>query len=123
MSGKILQYVVMRKDLLATKKVGGAFSLGANIAQACHAATAAIVTNYDAESTAEFVHRLEDMTVCVLGVDNSDELEALATKLKENMVPFHLWIEKPELIPTALATAPVRKDDVLPLLSHLKLLR
>ena len=63
------------------------------------------------------------MTVCVLGVDDADELVALSKRLEDSNVPFHLWIEKPELIPTALATAPVNKADVSHLLSHLKLLR
>ena len=123
MSGKILQYVVMRKDLIATKKSSATFSLGANMAQACHAATAAIFKNYDSPATVEYLQELEDMTVCVLGIDNGEELEALSRTLKEHMVPCHLWIEKPELVPTSLATAPVRKEMVGPLLSHLKLLR
>jgi hypothetical protein len=63
------------------------------------------------------------MTVCVLGVEDGDELRELAERLREKGIPSHLWIEKPELIPTALATAPVTKDSVHDILGHLKLLR
>jgi peptidyl-tRNA hydrolase len=63
------------------------------------------------------------MTVCVLGVDSSDELNELATRLEYGGIANHLWIEKPEMIPTALATGPVKKEDVQAILGHLKLLR
>jgi peptidyl-tRNA hydrolase len=123
MSSKVLQYVVVRKDLLPAKKMTGTFSTGAIISQGCHAATAAITKTLDAPQTQSFLAALEDMTVCVLGVENGAELEGLADVLRSNRIPFHLWIEKPESIPTALATAPVDKDTAYPYLSHLKLLR
>jgi hypothetical protein len=63
------------------------------------------------------------MTVCVLGVDGTDELEAIAHSLSESGIVHHLWIEKPETIPTALATSPVTKENVAHILGHLKLLR
>jgi hypothetical protein len=63
------------------------------------------------------------MTVCVLGVDTESELTELANRLTENGIASHLWIEKPEIIPTALATAPVTKEDVQGILGNLKLLR
>ena len=123
MSLKILQYVVIRKDILPSKKTSHAFSMGACMAQACHAATAAIVKSFSTNETEQYLSALGNMTVCVLGVDDADELVALSKRLEDSNVPFHLWIEKPELIPTALATAPVNKADVSHLLSHLKLLR
>jgi hypothetical protein len=120
---KVLQYVIMRKDLLPSKKSSGAFSLGANIAQACHAATAALVRFQSTPEAFEFVQSLEDMTVCVLGCDNEDELRTIEKNFEIHKINYHVWIEKPELIPTAIATAPVKKEDVFPLVSHLKLLR
>lgn len=121
-NNKIIQYVVMRKDILPSKKVNG-FSTGAYIAQACHAASAAMHRFACLENTIRFLDDLENMTVCVLGVENNSELESLASKLESEGVPFHLWVEKPELITTALATAPVEKQKVSQHLGHLKLLR
>ena len=120
MSSKILQYVILRKDLVGKKS---SFSLGANMAQACHAAGAAIFKTFTSPHTTEFLSSLEDMTVCVLSIESAAELEAIGIVLKQNDIPFHLWIEKPENIPTALATAPMPKDIVFPYVSHLKLLR
>lgn len=77
----------------------------------------------NSENTKAYTEKMEDMTVCVLGVENGDELVALSRKLVEHGVPCHLWIENPEEIPTALATAPVNKDTVTHLLGNLKLLR
>ena len=123
MSSKILQYVIMRKDLLPSRNISHAFSMGACMAQACHAATAAIVNSLGSADTSEYIRGLEDMTVCVLGVENGEELQALSATLHANGIACHLWIEKPESIPTALATAPTRKELVSPHLGHLKLLR
>ena len=123
MVSKILQYVIVRKDILPTKKSSQAFTMGACMAQACHAVTAAIVRNLSARETQQYIEGLEDMTVCVLGVDTADELLSVSSQLAEHRIPYHLWIEKPEKIPTALATAPMEKDTVAPLVAHLKLLR
>ena len=73
--------------------------------------------------TADYLSKLDDMTVCVLGVESDYELNELSRRLAEKGIPFHLWIEKPELIPTALATAPVLKESVQEILGELKLLR
>jgi|LauGreDrversion4_2_1035121.scaffolds.fasta_scaffold24882_4 peptidyl-tRNA hydrolase len=121
-SKKIVQYVIMRRDLIKTKK-SQSFSTGAYIAQACHASTAALHIFASSENTHIFLNDIEDMTVCVLGVEDKQELESIERSLSANGIPNHLWIEKPEIIPTALATAPVEKHEVGHLLSHLKLLR
>jgi hypothetical protein len=63
------------------------------------------------------------MTVCVLGVDDEAELIALSRKMEQHDISCHLWIEKPEDIPTSLATAPVTKERAFPIVGHLKLLR
>lgn len=123
MSSKLLQYVIVRRDLLPNKKASGSFSMGAVIAQACHAATAAIFTKLEDPHTRMYLSDLENMTVCVLGVDNDAELRGVANTLDENHVPHHLWIEKPEMFATAIATSPIEKESVAHLLGHLKLLR
>lgn len=120
---KLLQYVIVRKDILPKNMNSGAFSLGACMAQACHAATAAIVQSFSDSNTQEYLKSIGDMTVCVLGVEDGNELTSLSEKLAGNDIQFHLWIEKPEDVPTALATVPVTKEHVFPILGHLKLLR
>lgn len=120
---KLLQYVIVRKDILPNKLNSGAFSLGACMAQACHAATAVIVQSFSDSNTQQYLKSIGDMTVCVLGVENVNELISLSKQLEENDIRIHLWIEKPEDIPTALATVPVTKEHVFPILGHLKLLR
>ena len=112
----------MRKDLLKAKK-SQSFSTGAFIAQACHASTAALYRYWSSDNTQKFLGELDEMTVCVLGVEDKQELEKIQETLSMQGIPTHLWIEKPEMTPTALATAPVHKQDVAPLLTHLKLLR
>jgi len=121
MTQKILQYVILRRDLLGSKK--SSFSTGANVSQACHAATAAIHRFHSAETTQAFLQDTENMTVCVLGVESGEDLEKISSRLSAAGLPFHLWIEKPEMIPTALATAPLPKEKASPFFSDLKLLR
>lgn len=122
-ASKLVQYVILRNDLLPKRSNSGAFSLGACIAQGCHAATAALFKSYSDISTTAFLESTSDMTVCVLGVENVTELIELSRKMEESKITCHLWIEKPEDIPTALATAPVSKEVASPILGHLKLLR
>lgn len=93
------------------------------MAQACHAATAAVVSSFSTSDTLSYTSDLDGMTVCVLGVESKDELEELARTLGANDIPHHLWIEKPENTPTALATAPLSRDKVAGFFDHLKLLR
>jgi hypothetical protein len=90
---------------------------------ACHAASAALHSSSESVETKDFLARLQDMTVCVLSVDDGDELMFVANALRREGVSHYLWVEKPEMIHTALATAPVYKDDVFSVLGHLKLLR
>jgi peptidyl-tRNA hydrolase len=120
-SNKIIQYVVMRKDLIDSKWTS--FSIGANISQACHAATAAIHRFHSLEFTQEFLQDMDNMTVCVLSVESEDELQILSSNLSVAGIAYHLWIEKPEMVATALATAPMPKGVVGGFFTHLKLLR
>ena len=88
MASTIVQYVVVRGDLL-TKQVKSnahfikifskliaiyiaqAWPIGAVIAQACHAATAAIHLNYQDESTQKYLGDLDNMHKVVLEVVNA----------------------------------------------------
>lgn len=64
---RLVQYVVVRSDL--TQKLS--WPLGAVIAQACHAATAAIHVHYDDPDTRGYLADLDSMHKVVLAVRDS----------------------------------------------------
>lgn len=64
MSNSIVQYVLLRSDLL--KELG--WSIGALVAQACHASTAVIHLFRDDEYTMQYLNDLDNMHKVVLEV-------------------------------------------------------
>lgn len=64
MSPSLIQYVVVRKDLLTVLK----WPVGAVIAQACHACSAIMHLYHDDEVTKEYTADLDGMHKCVLEV-------------------------------------------------------
>jgi len=64
MSSSIVQYVVLRRDLVEKLK----WPTGALIAQACHACTAAIHQFYDDESTKLYLAECNKMHKVILEV-------------------------------------------------------
>ncbi|XP_063627966.1 putative peptidyl-tRNA hydrolase PTRHD1 [Cydia splendana] len=108
MSNTIVQYVLLRSDLL--KELG--WSIGALVAQACHATTAVLHLYKDDEQTVCYLNDLDYMHKVVLEVPNEETLKKLAEKLKENDIAHKLWIEQPENIATSLALKPYPKDEV-----------
>lgn len=64
-AGNLLQYVVIRKDLMSSLK----WPVGAVIAQACHACSAVMVLFSDDSVTKEYVADLDRMHKCVLEVE------------------------------------------------------
>ena len=117
MSDKLIQYIVIRKDL-TTK-----WPLGAIVAQGCHAALAAIAKTLERPETLAYLRDTENMTKCVLGVETQEALEGLSGRLKASNVEHYLWVEQPENIPVSLATAPVVKSQVSSFMKDLKLLK
>ncbi|XP_073480950.1 putative peptidyl-tRNA hydrolase PTRHD1 [Aquarana catesbeiana] len=115
----IVQYVVLRKDLQA----GLGWPLGALVAQACHAATAAIHLHYDHPHTREYLQGLDTMHKVVLEVPDEVTLTGLAETLKQANIDHKLWTEQPENIPTCIALRPYRKEEVHPYLKRFKLLK
>lgn len=65
---KLVQYVVVRRDLLDVLK----WPVGAVIAQACHACTAVIHLNYEDDMTKEYLKDLDNMHKVVLEVEFSE---------------------------------------------------
>ena len=64
MAARIVQYVVVRRDLIDSLK----WPTGAVIAQACHACSAAIHLFYDDPNTKEYLSDLDSMHKIVLEV-------------------------------------------------------
>ena len=115
MSRTLVQYVVVRRDLN--------WPLGALMAQACHASTAAMHLHYQHQDTVDYLADLDNMHKVVLGAKSRDHLEKLARKLGDREVDFKLWIEQPEDYPTCLALRPYPKDQVQKLFKGFNLLK
>ena len=113
----ILQYVVVRSDL--------GWPLGALVAQACHASSAAIavaLTKGD-EATKTYVDSLDSMHKVVLEAKDEASLKKLEEALKNDSIEHKLWTEQPENIYTCLATKPYVKEEVQKYFKKFKLLK
>ncbi|CAG9865056.1 unnamed protein product [Phyllotreta striolata] len=119
MSSNIVQYVVVRGDLLKQLE----WPVGALIAQACHAVTAAIHLFYQDEITQEYLKDTDNMHKVVLEAPDEKALVSLKDKLEENGIKYKLWIEQPENIPTCLVCKPYIKDDVQKYFKKFKLFK
>lgn len=64
MASTLIQYVVVRKDLISTLK----WPVGAVIAQACHACSAVMYQYHDDPVTKQYTADLDNMHKCVLEV-------------------------------------------------------
>ncbi|XP_045449050.1 putative peptidyl-tRNA hydrolase PTRHD1 [Melitaea cinxia] len=117
MSNTLVQYVLLRSDLL--KDLG--WSIGALVAQACHASTAVLHIFKEDEYTIQYLNNLDNMHKVVLEVPNEESLNKIAEKLKENSISHKLWIEQPENIPTCLAIKPYPKDEIKKYVGKFKL--
>ncbi|CAG5928441.1 unnamed protein product [Menidia menidia] len=98
--GRLVQYVVVRSDLVHALS----WPLGAVLAQACHAATAAVHVHYGDPDTQRYLADLDSMHKVVLA------------SLEQAGVSHKLWVEQPENIPTCLALKPYPREAVQPLL-------
>ncbi|ORX47491.1 peptidyl-tRNA hydrolase II [Hesseltinella vesiculosa] len=99
----LTMYIVVRKDLAKTLK----WPTGSVITQACHAATAVLHQTSNDDNTKKYLANVEGMHKVVLETKNAETLRSLAESLNTHNVPLYEWIEQPENIPTALATAPL----------------
>ena len=73
MSNPIVQYVVVRSDLMKSLS----WPVGALIAQACHASTAVMHLFYDHEDTQTYLRDLGSMHKIVLEVKDENELKKI----------------------------------------------
>ncbi|KAJ3203094.1 mannose-1-phosphate guanyltransferase [Entophlyctis luteolus] len=109
-------FVIVRKDLIKTLN----WPLGAVIGNACHA-TAAVLHKFRADERVQaYLSDLEGMRKpvtrlareVVLETKNEASLDKVEGMLAEHGVKYHKWIEQPEGIAAAIATAPCYRDEV-----------
>lgn len=114
MSSPLIQYIVLRRDLLDTLK----WPIGALVAQGCHASVAALEKFRGVAETSQYLNNAEQMRKVVLAIADKDALLALSQKLAH--VDHVVWEEHPEMEPTAIATRPYVKADIANLFKGLK---
>ncbi|KAM7430334.1 peptidyl-tRNA hydrolase domain-containing protein 1 [Porites harrisoni] len=119
MSSQLVQYVIVRGDLLRLLS----WPTGALIAQACHASTAVLWTYRNDPHTIEYTSELDHMHKVVLEASNQEELEKLSQDLTASKIDHKLWVEQPENFPTCLATKPYPKQQIQSFFKKLKLFK
>ncbi|KAF9615166.1 hypothetical protein IFM89_022227 [Coptis chinensis] len=113
----IVQYLVLRRDLIDS------WPLGSVVTQGCHASVAAIWGNKDDGHTIDYCSRenIDSMHKVTLEVKGEPQLLNLSQKLAAGDIAHKLWIEQPENLPTCLATKPYPKTTVSSFFKKLKL--
>ncbi|XP_071703331.1 uncharacterized protein [Rutidosis leptorrhynchoides] len=116
-SDVLVQYVVLRRDLIDT------WPLGSVVTQGCHASVAAIWSHKDDPHTVEYCNpsNIDSMHKVTLEVKGEVQLKNLSEKLTSNNIAHKLWIEQPENYPTCLASKPYPKSVVSLFFKKLKL--
>ncbi|XP_039132212.1 putative peptidyl-tRNA hydrolase PTRHD1 [Dioscorea cayenensis subsp. rotundata] len=114
---EVVQYVVLRRDLVDT------WPMGSVVAQGCHAAVAAVWAHRDHPDTVAYCSdaNLDSMHKVTLEVKGEAQIRNLSEKLKVNGIDHKLWIEQPENIPTCIATRPYPRSQVVSFFKKLKL--
>ncbi|GMH11770.1 hypothetical protein Nepgr_013611 [Nepenthes gracilis] len=119
MDDVLIQYVVLRRDLIDT------WPLGSVVTQGCHASVSAVWSNKDDPSTIQYCNpdNLDSMHKVTVEVKGEAQILGLSEKLRASGIAHKLWIEQPENIPTCLATKPYPKSAVSSFFKKLKLCR
>ncbi|XP_049981842.1 putative peptidyl-tRNA hydrolase PTRHD1 [Alexandromys fortis] len=113
----LVQYLVLRKDL---SQAPFSWPTGALVAQACHAATAALHLHREHPHTVSYLRELGRMRKVVLEAADETTLKELAVTLQQQNIDHMLWLEQPENIATCIALRPYPKEEVS---QHLKKFR
>ncbi|KAL5559392.1 hypothetical protein UlMin_035603 [Ulmus minor] len=116
-SDVLVQYVVLRRDLIDT------WPLGSVVTQGCHASVSAIWSNKEDPNTVRYCspENIDSMHKVTLEVKGEPQILNLSEKLKAGDIAHKLWIEQPENFPTCLATKPYPKSIVSSYFKKLKL--
>ncbi|XP_042319669.1 LOW QUALITY PROTEIN: putative peptidyl-tRNA hydrolase PTRHD1 [Sceloporus undulatus] len=116
----LVQYVVLRGDL---RREPFLWPLGALVAQAVHAALAAVHEHRRQPQTEEYLAQGGRMRTVVLEAPDEYALSALTESLQQNGIDHKVWVEQPENIATCVALRPYPKETVHHLLKKFKLLK
>jgi hypothetical protein len=118
----LVQYIVMRGDLVKKLKNWNTGGLISNGSHACCAVNAA---NADDPDTRAYLSTtaVKQMHTVTLQAKDVDELRATSETLKANNIKHHLWLEQPDNIETCLATKPYPRGVIKQHLAGLKLFR
>ncbi|XP_028633919.1 putative peptidyl-tRNA hydrolase PTRHD1 [Grammomys surdaster] len=116
----LVQYLVLRKDL---SQAPFSWPTGALVAQACHAATAALHLHRDHPHTAAYLRELGRMRKVVLEAADEATLKELAETLQQKSIDHTLWLEQPENIATCIALRPYPKEEVSQYLKKFRLFK
>ncbi|XP_022750374.1 putative peptidyl-tRNA hydrolase PTRHD1 [Durio zibethinus] len=113
----LVQYVVLRRDLIDT------WPLGSLVTQGCHASVNAIWSHKNDPHTLQYCspENIDSMHKVTLEVKGETQILNLSEKLTTGGIAHKLWIEQPENIPTCLATKPYPKSIVSLFFKKLKL--
>ncbi|XP_030948002.1 putative peptidyl-tRNA hydrolase PTRHD1 [Quercus lobata] len=116
-SDVLVQYVVLRRDLIDT------WPLGSVVTQGCHASVSAIWSHKDDPHTLQYCspQNIDSMHKVTLEVKGEPQILNLSEKLTAGGITHKLWVEQPENIPTCLATKPFPKSIVSSFFKKLKL--
>ncbi|XP_008846888.1 putative peptidyl-tRNA hydrolase PTRHD1 [Nannospalax galili] len=116
----LVQYLVLRKDL---SQAPFSWPAGALVAQACHAATAALHLHRDHPHTVAYLRDLGRMRKVVLEAPDESTLKELTGTLQEKNIDHMLWLEQPEDIATCIALRPYPKEEVSQYLKKFRLFK
>lgn len=117
--GQLVQYVILRSDLLKSYK----WRVGAVIAQACHATTAVLHMYYEDPDTQAYLKEMDRMRKIILEAPDEATLWTLSNELQNADICHKIWVEQPENFPTCIAIKPYTKSKVEKYFKHLKLFK
>ncbi|KAI0368976.1 peptidyl-tRNA hydrolase II [Pilatotrama ljubarskyi] len=102
----LVMQIIVRRDLLDAEGWG----VGPLMAQVAHATSAVLHETRERAETQAYLDDLENMRKVI---PDQASIERLASLLSASdpPVPYHLWVEQPEDVPTCLALAPNRRES------------
>ncbi|RPD57740.1 peptidyl-tRNA hydrolase II [Lentinus tigrinus ALCF2SS1-7] len=104
----LVMQIVVRRDLLDAEGWG----VGPLMAQVAHATSAVLHETRERPETQAYMDDLKNMRKVVMQTTDQASIEKLAKLLDgcDPPVPYHLWVEQPENVPTCLALSPNRRE-------------
>ncbi|CAD6591192.1 MAG: hypothetical protein TREMPRED_006015, partial [Tremellales sp. Tagirdzhanova-0007] len=103
-AAKLTMQIILPRDL----NLKDGWPIGSMMVQAAHAATAVLHLHADHRDVQSYLKNWGQMRKAIFEITNQSLLLELASRLDKltPKIPYHLWIEQPEGIATALALVP-----------------